>query len=859
MKNQYISYSECIEFLDSMQKQYPNLIDVIKIGTTYEGRDIVLAKISKDVQNADSKPAMLYTGTIHAREWIGMELAIEFIKYVAKNQDVHPLLQKALKDSTIYMVPCLNPDGYEYSRRHFSFWRKNRRVNKDGSIGVDLNRNFPIGFKKINNPSSNVYGGEEPFSEAETRAIRDFVESHPNITLAFDYHSQGNVFFPAHKFKHEAEIDGTDLNTICANMNDEIEKVTGRRYGIHRGKPPASLIHGSAREYYYSRGILATVVEVGTKNIPDYMRSMSGSIHENIPALIYAFSEVINYSYMAPKRVDNFKVDSVGVNSVKLTWEYEIRDDIYFEIYRSTKDKDSCNERTRVGISGENFFIDKDLESSTNYNYTIRAVNKKTGLKSPFAPTVKVRTGLDRGEFFKFIFASKNETGYVGQFTKEQNRAHFGNNSLFVGVNKSKGICDAVITFDLSSMPKDAIIKSARFYIYPMNRVGAKIEKYGEWNLSLLDQDTITELTDFDAIENAKAKDVIGRPIKSQKLTQGIWNFWEFSEQECSLLQEEIQRGKAVFRLDGPKTLPDGEDSQLMQFDIGYGKFGGGIHYRPMLDIKYTVKENIAKILPSSVATITKDAILNDLQSGFDKEGNKVYGYIEFDLDEISDYDNTSVVECAVKIKSKNSFKKPSDVRFYLELVEVGEVGSYEDIKNRQKIEYIGYEVSESDLLRGEYQFFKFDSLSTEILDKLRREKRRLKLVIKPTTSLGAKNRVTKWDEDVKLIVKYVNKRRFPPAPPTNLKIKIENKMIKLIWTKSIDSATRGYYVVRNSFHPPKHFMDGVKLYGGQDNWTYDNFGSLDREKYYAVFAYDNVPNFSEPVIIKYDPLHKYL
>ena len=429
---------------------------------------------------------------------------------------------------------------------------------------------------------------------------------------------------------------------------------------------------------------------------------------------------------------------------------------------------------------------------------------------------------------------------------------------MFVGVNKSKGICDAVVTFDLSSLPEDAIIKSARFYIYPMNRVGAKIEKYGEWNLSLLNQDTITEITDFDAIESAKAIDVIGRPIKSQKLTQGIWNFWEFSAQECSLLQEEIQKGKAVFRLDGPKTLPDGEDSQMMQFDIGYGKFGGGIHYRPMLDIKYTVKENIAKILPSSVATITKDAILDKLRSGFDKDGDKVYGYIEFDLDEISDYDNTSVVECAVKIKNKNSFKKQSDVRFYLELVEVGEVGSYEDIKNRQKIEYIGYEVSESDLVRGEYQFFKFDSLSTEILDKLRRENAKLKLVIKPTTSLGAKNRVTKWDEDVKLIVKYVNKRRFPPAPPTNLNIKIENKMIKLVWTKSIDSATRGYYVVRNSFHPPKHFMDGVKLYGGQDNWTYDNFGSLDKEKYYAVFAYDNVPNFSEPVIIKYDPLQKY-
>jgi len=43
------------------------------------------------------------------------------------------------------------------------------------------------------------------------------------------------------------------------------------------------LISGSGREYYYSKGIIATVVEVGTRNIPDYMQNMSESINENIP------------------------------------------------------------------------------------------------------------------------------------------------------------------------------------------------------------------------------------------------------------------------------------------------------------------------------------------------------------------------------------------------------------------------------------------------------------------------------------------------------------------------------------------------------------------------------------------------
>lgn len=858
MKRQYMSYQESLDYLYDMEKTYPNLLNVIKIGTTYEGRDIVLVKISQDVERADEKPALLYTGSIHAREWIGNELALKFIEDVAFNQFIDPELEKNLQEATIYMVPCLNPDGYEYSRTHFSFWRKNRRVNHDGSIGVDLNRNFSIGFAKQTNTSSNVYGGEEPFSEAETRAIKEFVDSHDNITIALDYHSQGNVFFPAHKFIHEAEIDTTDINVLCANMNDEIKKVTGRKYGIHRGKPPARLISGSGREYYYSRGIIAAVVEVGTKNIPDYMKSMSSSINENIPALKHAFSEVINYSSFSPKRVDEFTLESRDANSVTLVWKYEKRDDVFFEIYRSTKDKDACNERTKVGIVGENRFVDSDLSSSTNYHYTIRAVNKVTGFKSPFAPMVKVRTWLEEDEFFKLMFAQKSKTGYVGELTQEQNRSHFGENSLFVGVDKSRGVCDAVVTFDLESLPKNAKIKSARFYIYPMNRVAAKIEKYGEWNLALLKNDSFSEITDFGEIENAETKGVIGRAIQSSNLTQGVWNHWSFSRHECRLLQAEIENGQAVFRIDGPKRLPPGEDSQMMQFDIGYGRFGGGIHHRPILDVKYTVEDEKRSLPMDSCSTISIKNIDEALNSGFDKEGNRVYGYLDFDLSQLPDPSDTIITQCALKIRNTNKFKNGSDIRYYVELVEVDEVGTYEDIENREKIEYLGYEVAEENLSLKEYQYFKFDTFSKTILDQMYQKGRKLKLVIKPTSAEGAKNRIINWSDDATLELHYIQKRRHPVAKVENLRITKENKMIKLSWDRVEDEALKGYYVVRNSFHPPRHFNDGVKLYGGRDNYTYDNFASFDKEKYYSVFTYDDVPNFSEPVTIKYNPLEKY-
>ena len=252
MRQQYSSYNECVAFYKDLEKKYPNLIKVNTIGKTWEDREIIEVTITKDVKNHKDKPALFYTGTVHAREWIGIELAISFTKYIIEHIDYDPKLNEYLDSSSVYLVPCANPDGYEYSREHFSFWRKNRRKNADGSFGVDLNRNFEIGFVPSKNTTSNVYPGPHPFSEPETRALRDFFLEHKNITIALDYHSQGNVFFPAHNFIHEDAIDAVDLNLLAGNMAEEIRKESGREYGVHMGKPPTHLISGSGREFYYN-------------------------------------------------------------------------------------------------------------------------------------------------------------------------------------------------------------------------------------------------------------------------------------------------------------------------------------------------------------------------------------------------------------------------------------------------------------------------------------------------------------------------------------------------------------------------------------------------------------------------------
>jgi len=855
VKRQYKSYAEGCTFLADCVKKYPDLIKIETIGKTWENREILLATLSLNVAHADLKPALFYTGTVHAREWIGHELAIEFIDHILQNYRSNPEIIEVLTHNTLYIVPCANPDGFEYSRKHFSFWRKNRRDNGDGTFGVDLNRNFPVGFNKSTNTSSNVYGGPEPFSEPETQAIKKFVEEHENITIALDYHSQGNVFFPAHKFNHESEIEGTDLNSLCANMNYHIHKVTGRHYGINRGKPPVKLISGSGREFYYSRGIIAVVVEVGTRNIPDYIKNMSESVSENIPALLYIIGEAKNYSRFAPSRVENFHLESVSDSESHLAWEYEDDPNIYFEIYRNLNNKMACNYSSLVATTFNKEFIDKNLQSGTMYFYYIRAVDKLSKTKSPFAPKVKLKTVLKEHEFFRAIFPHSSDVGYIAEKSPEANHGHFGVNSLKVGVSEGRGICYGVMTFDLRGIPKDAIILDVKVSMYPLNRVSAKVEKYGEWSLSVIDQETFSNLRDFNQIHNAKHIKTIGQSIPSEKLTQGIWSHWDCNDFEKAVIQEQLAKGKVTLKLQGPTTLPVGRDSQIMVFDLGYGNQGGGLHYRPSMDIKYTVPSEKVTIELANSMTIAPDEITQDAMAcGFTAEDEKIYAYMSFDLSSLPDPDEAIITDAWIQINNTSTVKNKVDIRYNVEFVDLEEF-SYQDIRERERIEFIGYEVSSSELGTKKEHNFIFDHFSKLTLEEKQRNGEEAKFVIHPTSVLS-RDHVINWAHEgkkaAKLKVKYIKRRKFPLPSPVNLKTEIDNKLIKITWDRVEDNDLVGYYVVRNRWHVPKNPFDGVKLYAGPDNYTFDNFGSLDVDKYFAVFTYDNVPNYSKPAMIHY-------
>ncbi|KAI8439559.1 hypothetical protein MSG28_013299 [Choristoneura fumiferana] len=123
-------------FLDGLEADYPSLCTAGVIGSSLEGRDLKVLKISN---SAASNASVWMDAGIHAREWIAPAVATYIANHFARNFKDLPT---SITNKDWYFLPVMNPDGYEFSHTDNRMWRKNRAWHGGKCIGVDLNRNF---------------------------------------------------------------------------------------------------------------------------------------------------------------------------------------------------------------------------------------------------------------------------------------------------------------------------------------------------------------------------------------------------------------------------------------------------------------------------------------------------------------------------------------------------------------------------------------------------------------------------------------------------------------------------------------------------------------------------------------------
>ncbi|MGB9640015.1 MAG: M14 family metallopeptidase [Anaerolineales bacterium] len=158
---------------------------------------------------AGKKERLIVAGIHGGNEYNTILLAEQLIAVLSSHAEIVP------KDKTLFILPDLNPDGFERS------WDIYGRAN---AHGVDLNHNFPYRWAQEWNRSNcwhylTLSGGTSPGSEPETQALMGFLLSHP-IEALISYHSAAMGIFPG----------GNPPFTPSLNLARAIAKVSSYPY-----------------------------------------------------------------------------------------------------------------------------------------------------------------------------------------------------------------------------------------------------------------------------------------------------------------------------------------------------------------------------------------------------------------------------------------------------------------------------------------------------------------------------------------------------------------------------------------------------------------------------------------------------
>jgi predicted deacylase len=134
-------------------------------GRSSQGRPIVVGALGEP----GAANRVLVVGCIHGTECAGIAVARRLRR------------RPPPRGVDLRVITDLDPDG------RVAGVRTNGR-------GVDLNRNFPAGWRPIGLPGDPEHAGRRPFSEPETRLVRRVVRRfRPTVTIWFHQQAEGLV------------------------------------------------------------------------------------------------------------------------------------------------------------------------------------------------------------------------------------------------------------------------------------------------------------------------------------------------------------------------------------------------------------------------------------------------------------------------------------------------------------------------------------------------------------------------------------------------------------------------------------------------------------------------------------------
>lgn len=279
-----------------LKARYP-FIETGVAGKSVLGKNLYYIKLGNGPNQ------VFYNGAHHGLEWITSVLLMKFVENFSRAYVDRVLLaghdvKNIWNQSTIYIIPMVNPDGVnlvldglsrdnpyysqliEWNNGSMDFsrvWQANIR-------GVDLNHNYDASWNLskqaearygITGPGPTRFSGPYPESEPESKAVADFTRAH-NFRLVLAYHSQGEVIY------------WTYLNIIPTGAQ-RIAQLFANASGYTLSEPAGAASYAGYKDWYidkYRRPGFTIEVGRGTNPLP--ISQFNEIYKDNIELLLLA-------------------------------------------------------------------------------------------------------------------------------------------------------------------------------------------------------------------------------------------------------------------------------------------------------------------------------------------------------------------------------------------------------------------------------------------------------------------------------------------------------------------------------------------------------------------------------------------
>jgi carboxypeptidase T len=288
----YLSPAEINAKLDQYAATYPSLTQKVQYATTHEGRPVWALKISDNAAVEEDEPTILFVAQHHAREVMTPEIALDIVDFLLTGYGTDPDATRWVDGREVWVLPNHNPDGANHVFTADSNWRKNRRVNGNGTFGVDPNRNYAFRWGSCSgssgDPGSDTYRGPSAASEPETyQGLTELArDQRPLINLS--YHTYSELVIMPFGCTGSYTSENETFRDLSSSMAVRMTSDDGAHWYLP-GTAPELLyaVDGEMNDWFYGElGSYGVTVEANSSSQgfqPDYATWRSSTVARNRP------------------------------------------------------------------------------------------------------------------------------------------------------------------------------------------------------------------------------------------------------------------------------------------------------------------------------------------------------------------------------------------------------------------------------------------------------------------------------------------------------------------------------------------------------------------------------------------------